>query len=262
MAVPASELTPEDINRFTMDGRVDWRAGVNPVDHKSSGLVHKSEKIKWAISETSRHECGVYGAVDAWVYLALERYSIRGQTVGVIGSAQQGFGPWYEAMVLSSGASPITVEYNPVVYEHPRMTAWTPDETARQVAAGFRFDALLCISSIEHDGLTRYGDPLNPDSDLDAMRTFRSYLKGNGLLYLSCPVGRDRVCYNVHRIYGKARLPLLLRDWLVIDTFGFQDELLERDVNGGWKPMADGQPMFRNYPAYEPVFVLRNIAPL
>jgi hypothetical protein len=262
MAVPISKLTAADIRHFTMDGRVDWSATEPVGDQAVAEIVHRAEKIRWAIEETSRFECGHYGAVDAWVYLAHERYPIRDQVVGIIGSADQGFGPWYEAMVISRGGSPITVEYNRVVYEHPRMVAWTPDEAALRATEGFRFDALLCVSSVEHDGLTRYGDPLNPDGDLEAMRIFRKYLKRDGLLYLTCPVGRDRVCYNWHRIYGELRLPLLMREWLVVDTFGFHETLMDRDVFGGWEPTLDGKPLFRNYPAYEPVFVLRNIAPL
>jgi len=262
MAVAASELSQADLERFTMGGRVDWAASGPLLDQRVSEIIHPAENIRWAINETSRYECGSYGAVDAWVYLALERYPIRGQVTGIIGSADQGSGPWYEAMVLTHGGSPITVEYNRVVYEDPRMIAWTPDEAARRVREGFRFDALVCVSSVEHDGLTRYGDPLNPDGDLDAMQTFRSYLKSGGILYLTCPLGRDRICYNWHRIYGKVRLPMLLREWLIIDTFGFQDYLLERDVCWGWKPTVNNRPLFRNYPAYEPVFVCPNISPL
>jgi hypothetical protein len=39
------------------------------------------------------------------------------------------------------------------------------------------FDVVLSISSFEHDGLGRYGDPLNPDGDLAAMRSTRRLLK-------------------------------------------------------------------------------------
>lgn len=32
------------------------------------------------------------------------------------------------------------------------------------------FDAIVSFSGLEHDGLGRYGDPLNPYGDLSAMR--------------------------------------------------------------------------------------------
>jgi len=56
----------------------------------------------------------------------------------------------------------------------------------------------------------RYGDPLNPDADLQAMARVRSILKPGGLLLLTVPVGPDVLVFNLHRRYGPARLPLLL----------------------------------------------------
>lgn len=56
----------------------------------------------------------------------------------------------------------------------------------------------------------RYGDPLNPDADLEAMAKARSILKPGGLLFLTVPVGPDVLVFNLHRRYGPARLPLLL----------------------------------------------------
>lgn len=56
----------------------------------------------------------------------------------------------------------------------------------------------------------RYGDPLNPDADLEAMARVRSILKPGGLLLLTVPVGPDVLVFNLHRRYGPARLPLLL----------------------------------------------------
>ena len=38
-----------------------------------------------------------------------------------------------------------------------------------------RFDVVLSISSVEHDGLGRYGDALDPDADLHAMRFLQRY---------------------------------------------------------------------------------------
>ncbi len=35
------------------------------------------------------------------------------------------------------------------------------------------FDAAFSMSSFDHDGLGRYGDPLGPDSDLLAMDTVK-----------------------------------------------------------------------------------------
>lgn len=57
---------------------------------------------------------------------------------------------------------------------------------------------------IEHIGLGRYGDPLDVEGDLKAIREFRELVRvlaPGGSLMVAVPVGRQRVQFNAHRIY-------------------------------------------------------------
>jgi SAM-dependent methyltransferase len=74
----------------------------------------------------------------------------------------------------------------------------------------------LSISSFEHDGLGRYGDPVDANGDLKAMERMRRVLKPNGYLILAVPVGVDTIKWNAHRKYGRVRLPVLLRLWSLV----------------------------------------------
>ena len=47
--------------------------------------------------------------------------------------------------------------------------------------------------SFDHDGLGRYGDPLNPNGDLVAMETVGSVLKEGGLFFLTVPIGEQLI---------------------------------------------------------------------
>ena len=58
-----------------------------------------------------------------------------------------------------------------------------------------QFDAAISLSSFDHDGLGRYGDPINPDGDLEAMKTVQSVLNEEGLLFLTVPIGKHAVQY-------------------------------------------------------------------
>ena len=80
-------------------------------------------------------------------------------------------------------------------------------------------DVAISFSSFEHDGLGRYGDPLNPNGDLEAMQTARDFLKDDGFMFLGVPQGEDCLVWNAHRIYGEKRLPLLLKGWNTEATF-------------------------------------------
>jgi hypothetical protein len=61
------------------------------------------------------------------------------------------------------------------------------------------------FSSIEHSGLGRYGDPIDPFGDVKEVQKIRCILKPGGLFFLGVPVGADEVGYNCHRTYGRIR---------------------------------------------------------
>jgi hypothetical protein len=63
-------------------------------------------------------------------------------------------------------------------------------------------NSLSCLHVIEHIGLGRYGDPLDPQGSLRAASELQRILSPGGELYLSTPVGRERVCFNAHRVFA------------------------------------------------------------
>ena len=95
---------------------------------------------------------------------------------------------------------------------------------------------------LETAGLGRYGDPVDPEGDLKAMLEARAMLSPSGRMYLTIPIGPDVLAWNLHRRYGEARLPLMLKGWDVVERIGWDEQKLTRDAN------------YRQ--SYEPVFVL------
>ncbi len=84
----------------------------------------------------------------------------------------------YEALAIAHGAAAVTTfEYNRLQYAHPLIETVLVNETQNNSALDAAFDVAMSISSFEHDGLGRYGDPLNPDGDMFAMRSTRRLLK-------------------------------------------------------------------------------------
>lgn len=71
--------------------------------------------------------------------------------------------------------------------------------------AGFASDSLESISTlhaVEHFGLGRYGDPVDPSACFRAMRSLARVLAPAGRLYFSVPVGVERVEFNSHRVFS------------------------------------------------------------
>jgi len=68
--------------------------------------------------------------------------------------------------------------------------------------------SLSCMHVVEHIGLGRYGDPIDPDGDLKAMDELMRVLAPGGHLYFVVPVGQPSIRFNAHRIYD----PVWVRD--------------------------------------------------
>jgi len=62
--------------------------------------------------------------------------------------------------------------------------------------------SLSCLHVIEHIGLGRYGDDLDPRGSEKACKELQRILSKNGDLYLSTPVGKEIVEFNAHRIHS------------------------------------------------------------
>lgn len=62
--------------------------------------------------------------------------------------------------------------------------------------------SLSCMHTVEHIGLGRYGDPLDPDGDLKAIYELKRVLALGGNLLFVVPIGRPKIMFNAHRIYS------------------------------------------------------------
>lgn len=116
--------------------------------------------------------------------------------------------PWVEACVLEAGASSVlTLEYREIISEHLKIRTMTPPMFQKQYAAGHlgEFDAVVTFSSVEHSGLGRYGDALNPWGDVLEIARAHCVCKDKGSLVLAVIYGEDKIEFNAHRIYGSAR---------------------------------------------------------
>lgn len=81
-------------------------------------------------------------------------------------------------------------------------------------------DLAISISCIEHVGLGRYGDKLDPDGDIKMVQNIRKLLKPGGILIFAVPLGRAEICWNAHRCYNEHRLGQLLLGFEKIDELG------------------------------------------
>jgi hypothetical protein len=80
-----------------------------------------------------------------------------------------------------------------------------------------RFDAIVTFSSVEHSGLGRYGDALNPYGDKQTLARAWCLAKPGAPLLLGVMYGAtDGLEFNAHRIYGPMQLAHLTANWMLV----------------------------------------------
>lgn len=94
---------------------------------------------------------------------------------------------------------PITAQVPGVVFRQVNMM----DVASLSNAAGVGgyCDSVSCLHAIEHFGLGRYGDPINASGYQQGIANLAQLLKPGGTLYLSTPIGRERVEFNANWVF-------------------------------------------------------------
>jgi SAM-dependent methyltransferase len=78
--------------------------------------------------------------------------------------------------------------------------------------------SLSCLHVLEHIGLGRYGDPIDPAGAERAAAELARVLAPGGRLYFSTPIGREQICFNAHRVFAPQSV---LRMFGALEANGF-----------------------------------------
>lgn len=234
---PSREIPEELKAGFTLNHKIPILYSFYD-NSRTSPVYLRMEAYHRAFEQLDNACFKYYGHTLDYLLRALESYQVSNKNVLIFGLT----GVNCDAISLWKGATKVyVVDYNLPVSEHPRVHVLSYED---YISQNIQADVAISISSFEHDGLGRYGDPIHPNGDLEAMKLAKKLIAKNGLLFFSVPIGKDCLVWNAHRIYGKIRLPMLLEGWEVLDTFGFSESL-----------MVDRE--FGRY--QQPVFVLKNL---
>ena len=70
------------------------------------------------------------------------------------------------------------------------------------------------MHTVEHIGLGRYGDPIDPDGDIKAITELKRVLAPGGSLLFVVPIGKQpKIMFNAHRIYTIEMIQKLFTDF-------------------------------------------------
>jgi len=94
------------------------------------------------------------------------------------------------------------------------------DTFFRSVERG-NYDSVSCLYALEHFGLGRYGDSIDPDGYKTGIKNISQLLSVGGTLYLSVPVGRQRVEFNANWVFDPNTIIACCKaNNLILKSFG------------------------------------------
>ena len=159
-----------------------------------------------------------YFIQDFWV--AREIFSALPKKHVDIGSRVDGFvahvASYRESEVFD--VRPLRLDLPGIVFKQANLMDFNNDLLARGYC-----DSLSCLHAIEHLGLGRYGDPIDPLGYEKGIANMASLLIPKGVFYLSTPIGSERVEFNANWVFDPRTIitvanksGLTLRDFYII----------------------------------------------
>jgi Caenorhabditis protein of unknown function, DUF268 len=126
--------------------------------------------------------------------------------------------------LLSASIPTLFLDYRPLHVDLPGLISIGGDITHLPFPDN-SIPSISCLHVVEHIGLGRYGDPLNPQGSFMAIDELTRCLAKGGNLYFATPIGYPRVQFNAHRIFNARSIQnrftgLSLREFSGVDDRG------------------------------------------
>lgn len=98
--------------------------------------------------------------------------------------------------------------------------------------------SISSLHALEHVGLGRYGDEVDPLGTHTAAEEIARVLAPDGLAYVGLPIGRERVEFDAHRVFDPRRVAAMF-DPLTVEEFSVIDDCAEFHENAQLDDFVD-----------------------
>lgn len=175
------DIPAECLDDYSMNGKVDiqewWIEDTFLGKQAKISVKSKEEYVSKALKEDFEGRGDYMQLYPITLFHVLQNVrQVRNISVVVIRSES----PWIS--IASEEKNFTTLEYGHIESNHPKINTMTPEKFQWHIQMVFR--EVWCYSSIEHSGLGRYGDSLNPFGDIMTVARACCVTKKRGSLTL------------------------------------------------------------------------------
>ena len=132
---------------------------------------------------------------DLWA--ARHVFEVRPNMHYDIGSRVDGF----ITHLLSYKQDVTLIDIRPLDVEIKGLDFIRADATNLEGIEDNSIESLSSLCALEHFGLGRYGDPIDPEACFKCFDAIQRKVKLGGYVYISVPIGKEHLEFNAHRIF-------------------------------------------------------------
>lgn len=200
-------------------------AKYNQLNRRSSFAIQ--DQYMWPVLYDKYNYAGVIGLYflqDLWAAKWIIKDKVKNHFD--IGSRLDGF----IAHLLAAGIDVTMIDVREFPGAVDDLHTIVDDATTLRQMPDDSIESLSALCSIEHFGLGRYGDEINPEACFTCFANIQDKLKKGGKLYLSVPIGKERVEFNAHRVFYAATVVESLPQLKLEEFSCIADGAIEYDV--------------------------------
>lgn len=156
------------------------------------------EKFLWPVIGEKYAKNGAmdnYFWQDLWAAKAIIKSGVKEHYD--IGSRVDGF----IAHLLAAGIKVNVIDIRPFPAQVDNLHTIVDDATMLTQFEDDSIESMSALCSLEHFGLGRYGDLIDPEACFKCFSQMQRKMKKGGNLFLSLPIGHERVEFNAHRVF-------------------------------------------------------------
>lgn len=144
-----------------------------------------------------------------------------------IGSRIDGF----IAHLISFGQKVCLLDIRPLPFPLPGVEFRQCDATEMTYIADESIESISALCSLEHFGLGRYGDKIDPEACFKCFANIAHKLKKGGYAYIAVPIGREHLEFNAHRVFFATTVRDSFAPLELVEYSSAYKGQLERDID-------------------------------
>jgi hypothetical protein len=135
-------------------------------------------------------------------------------------------GSWLDGFIAHClpFCSIVMLDIRPLEKKIGNLTFLKTDCTNMKNIESATLESISSLHAIEHFGLGRYGDPVDPEGYKKAISEIQRVIKPGGNIYFSTPIGKEKLEFNAHRIFNPTHIKELFNQCEIAEFSAVDDQ--------------------------------------